>query len=89
MTTNMATTLPRYTSRIENPLRDLISDETFQQLQEQGLLDEKGLRDYLIRTEFRALRKTGWGASDAIEKLREQYPYLQFDTLRKIVYALR
>jgi len=27
-------------------------------------------------------------AYDAIEKLREEYPYLQFDTIRKIVYKL-
>ena len=28
-------------------------------------------------------------AYEAIEELREQHPYLQFDTIRKIVYGLR
>jgi len=72
-----------------NPLKDLISDDLFLKLMNLGVLDEKGLRDHAIRERFRALRMKGMSTSAAIEILREDYPYLQFDTLRKIVYGIR
>ncbi|HCR48148.1 MAG TPA: hypothetical protein PLL64_00375 [Rhodothermales bacterium] len=72
-----------------NPLRDLISDDLFLKLMELGVLDEKGLRDHTIRERFRQIRLSGVSTSTAIEILREDYPYLQFDTLRKIVYSIR
>lgn len=71
----------------ENILRDIISDEAYYTLREHGLLDEKGLRDYHIRKRFRELRDT-MQATEAIEILQKQYPYLQYDTLRKIVYQM-
>jgi len=69
-----------------NPLADLIPDELYTLLDQHHLLSEKGLRDYAIRARFRTLRDAHLSAGDAIETLREEYPYLQFDTLRKIVY---
>ncbi len=69
-----------------NPLADLISDEVYQMLVEHDLLDEKGVRDYCIRQRFRQLRAQNVSAYDAIERIQEEYPYLQFDTIRKIVY---
>ena len=69
-----------------NPLAELISDDTFRVLEQNDLLSEKGLRDYQIRKKFRTLRNQDMPAFDAIEYLREEYPYLQFDTIRKIVY---
>ncbi len=74
----------QYDSR--NPLEELMSDELFQVLEQHDLLSEKGVRDYQIRRKFRLLRAEDMPASDAIEYLREEYPYLQFDTIRKIVY---
>ena len=53
-----------------------------------GLLNEKGVRDFQIRRRFRDMRDENIPAYDAIEQLREEYPYLQFDTIRKIVYKL-
>ncbi len=73
---------------VANPLSDLISDDLYELLEHHSLLSEKGIRDYQIRTKFRALRDQEVPACDAIEQLREQYPYLQFDTVRKIVYKL-
>jgi hypothetical protein len=73
----------------DNPLRELISGDVYALLAEHNLLNAKGIRDYKIRQEFRALRDQDVSASDAIEELRDRYPYLQFDTLRKIVYGLR
>ena len=69
-----------------NPLAGLISDEVYSVLEEHDLLSEKGIRDYQIRRRFRAMRRDNIPAYDAIERLREEYAYLQFDTIRKIVY---
>lgn len=79
----------RSSHEMENPLDGLVSDEVYRQLLEHNVLSEKGVRDFQIREQFRALRGYDTPASDAIEALREQYPYLQFDTIRKIVYGLR
>lgn len=73
----------------QNPLQGLISPDTYALLAEHNLLNEKGVRDYKIRSKFRKLRKSDVPAYKAIELLREEYPYLQFDTIRKIVYGLR
>lgn len=73
----------------ENPLEGLVTEEVYRQLLEHNLLSEKGVRDFKIRRAFRALRRRDTPASEAIEALRQEYPYLQFDTIRKIVYGLR
>ncbi|MCK9209492.1 MAG: hypothetical protein M0P61_01515 [Ignavibacteriaceae bacterium] len=75
-------------SKMENPLADLISDDIYQLLNDHGLIDEKSVRDYKIRKKFRTLRTSKISAGDAIDAIREEYPYLQFDTIRKIVYQL-
>jgi hypothetical protein len=76
-------------SGTNNPLAELISDDVYNLLISRGLIDEKSVRDYIIRKKFKNLRANKISASDAIETLREEYPYLQFDTLRKIVYQPR
>ncbi len=73
-------------SGIQNPISDLINDETYALLNNRGLINEKMVRDYLIRQRFRDMRKQKVKASEAIDALRAEYPYLQFDTIRKIVY---
>ena len=72
-----------------NPLDGLVPEEVYQTLVQHNLLNEKGVRDYKIREQFRALRADNVPAYEAIEELREAHPYLQFDTIRKIVYGLR
>lgn len=74
---------------LENPLFDLINDETYNLLQSRGLINEKSVRDHIIRRKFREMRNNNINATDAIEKLRSDYPYLQFDTIRKIVYQIQ
>lgn len=75
------------TSRFrKNPLKELVADEVYAVLVEYNLLDERNVRNYQIRQEFRSLRKKKVPATDAIEQLRERHPYLQYDTIRKIVY---
>ncbi len=73
---------------VHNPLSGLIGDEVYKLLESHNLLNEKGVRDYQIRQRFREMRSDDVPAYDAIESLREEYPYLQFDTIRKIVYKL-
>jgi len=71
-----------------NPLEGLISNDIYDVLDDHNLLSEKGVRDYQIRKAFKTMRSQNVPAYDAIEMLREEYPYLQFDTIRKIVYKL-
>ena len=71
-----------------NPLSGLIEDDIYELLDTHNLLNEKGVRDYQIRKRFREMRGEDIPAYDAIESLRDEYPYLQFDTIRKIVYKL-
>ena len=75
-------------AKIDNPLNDLISDEIYDLLNAHGVIDEKSVRDYQIRKKFKQLRSTKISAGDAIDVIREDYPYLQFDTIRKIVYQI-
>jgi hypothetical protein len=75
-------------AKIDNPLSDLISDDIFDLLTAHGLIDEKSVRDYQIRKKFKQMRAGKVSAGDAIDSIREEYPYLQFDTIRKIVYQI-
>ncbi len=74
------------TKKIINPIPELISDDIYLRLKEHNLIDDKAVRDYLIRKKFKELRAKKISAGDAIDNIREEYPYLQFDTIRKIVY---
>ena len=73
---------------VENPLRGILDDETYTFLERNKLFSEKALRDYKIRLLFRDMRNE-MSAGDAIDRIREMYPYLQFDTVRKIVYQIQ
>lgn len=72
-----------------NPLADLISDNVYDILNSRGLINEKTVRDYQIKRQFKEMRETKMSATNAIDKLRDAYPYLQFDTIRKIVYQIQ
>ena len=72
-----------------NPLSEFLSDDLYQLLRANDIINEKGLRDFIIRRVFRQMKeshdlKTG----DAINKIQSLYPYLQIDTIRKIVYKV-
>lgn len=71
---------------MRNPIRDFVPDDTLSKLRAHRLLDEKQLRDYHIRQIFKVARDKKLSAADAIEFVQREYPYLQFDTIRKIVY---
>jgi hypothetical protein len=80
---------PQVNNQSQNPIAELINDDTYSLLTSRGLIDEKSVRDYIIRKKFKTMRSQKVSASDAIESLREEYPYLQYDTIRKIVYQPR
>ncbi len=69
-----------------NPLSDLINNEIYNLLKSKGLFNETSLRDRLIRKRFKSLRIKKYRVSDAIDIIRQDYPYLQFETIRKIVH---
>ena len=71
---------------LRNPIADLIPDELYELLERNHVLSEKGVRDHEIRTRFRTLRDAHISAGDASDRIRDEHPYLQFDTIRKIVY---
>lgn len=73
---------------MDNPLAELISDDTYNLLCMYRLINNKSLRDYQIRKKFRQLRTIKVSAIDAIGIIKEFYPYLQIDTIRKIVYCV-
>jgi hypothetical protein len=78
---------PQIKSKSENPLSELIDDETYNNLKKYKLLDEKAIRDYKIRQMYKDMRRE-MSAGEAIDKIQEMFPYLQFDTIRKIVYQV-
>lgn len=70
-----------------NPLGDLIDDDTYTLLMQHRLLDSRALRNYQIRKTYREMREQ-MSAGDALEQLHTMHPYLEFDTIRKIVYQM-
>jgi len=70
---------------VNNPLKPQLSDEIFHFLLKNNLLREKGLRDYVIRQRYHKL-KGHYPTYVIIEMLQDEYPYLQYDTIRKIIY---
>jgi hypothetical protein len=72
-----------------NPLAGILTDEAFSALRSNDLINEKSLRDYIIRQMFLTLKHKGaMKTIDAIQELTTMYPYLQRDTIRKIVYRV-
>jgi hypothetical protein len=73
-------------NKTKNPLAELISDDIYELLDSRGLINKKTVRDYMIRQRFDSLREKELSTGDAIEKIQQDYPYLQFDSIRKIIY---
>src|SRR5271165_4837093 len=72
-----------------NPVPDLIPDEMYQILLAHDLISEKGIRDHIIRKAFKAMRdEQELKSCEALARLQAVYPYLQIDTIRKIIYRI-
>jgi hypothetical protein len=78
--------LKKTLAKPENPLPELINDDTFELLYSKGFFSDNAIRDYLIRKKFIQLRSKKISVADAIETIMDDYKYLEFDTIRKIVY---
>lgn len=71
----------------ENPVSDIVDKKTYEVLNKERVFSEKAIRDYIATKIFRYCRsELNMSAGDAIDTVREYYPYLRFDTVRKIVY---
>jgi len=71
---------------VKNPLSELITDDIYNMLVNKGLINENSVRNYLIKKKYHELRMQKVSTGDAIEHIREEFPYLQHDTIRKLVY---
>ena len=74
---------------MSNPIRQILPDDLFSMLLELNLINRKVLRDFEIKRKYKLLRRQGNKSTEAIELLLAQYPYLQFDTVRKIIYSIK
>jgi hypothetical protein len=73
----------------QNPVPDLIPDEFYEILRAHDLISEKGIRDHIIRKAFKTMRdEQALKSSEALTRLQAVYPYLQIDTIRKIIYRI-
>ncbi|MFK7971069.1 MAG: hypothetical protein AB8F95_11910 [Bacteroidia bacterium] len=74
---------------MRNPIHPIVSDELYNTLIQLNLLNTKKIRDFEIKRYYRFLRDTGVKSGEAIERILDYYPYLQFDTIRKIIYTVK
>ena len=74
---------------MSNPIYQIVSDELYSTLLQLNLLNKKVLRDFQIKRRYLELRKSGFRSADAIDRILEEYAYLQFDTVRKIIYSVK
>ena len=74
---------------MSNPIHQIVTDELYVKLIQLNLLNEKVIRDFQIKRRYLELRRNGSRSADAIESVLDDYPYLQFDTVRKIIYSVK
>lgn len=73
------------TEHLENPVPELLDTFVFNKLQELGLINSNEVRNLLIRQMYKKNRET-MNTGESIEKILEKYPYLQFDSVKRIIY---
>ena len=73
---------------MNNPIAHIVNDDLYTRLEHLDLLNLKKIRDYEMRFMYEDFKKD-MNATDAIERVREEFPYLQFDTVRKIIYSVK
>ncbi|MFK7922799.1 MAG: hypothetical protein AB8H47_12620 [Bacteroidia bacterium] len=74
---------------MSNPIRQIVTDDLYSKLVSLNLLNQKVIRDFLIKRQYLDLRRSGYRSAEAIEMVLDDYPYLQFDTVRKIIYSVK
>lgn len=68
-----------------NPIPELISDTDYERLFAKGFIDERALRDYLLKKEYEECRDNGMRSGKAIKKITNGIK-LKPDSVRKILY---
>ncbi len=74
---------------MSNPINQIVTDDLYVKLIQLNLLNEKVIRDFQIKRRYLELRNGGLRSAEAIEAVLDDYPYLQFDTVRKIIYSVK
>lgn len=67
-----------------NPIGEIIDDVTYAKLIDHQLLDERGIRDYVMKQEYAELRRTH-KQGETLDIMAQKYTYLQPDTIKSIV----
>lgn len=74
---------------MNNPIHQIVPDDLYLKLEQLNLLNQKAIRDLQIKRRYLQLREAGVRSAEAIEAILEEYAYLQFDTVRKIIYSVK
>lgn len=72
----------------ENPIPEIVDAITYRRLNEFGLLDTTGLRNYCIKRRYRQYRDMGLNMYDSLALLAKEY-HLSYDYLRKMTSVER
>lgn len=74
---------------MRNPIYQILTDDLYSTLQSLNLLNNKVIRDFQIKRRYLEFRKGGYKSAEAIDRILDEYKYLQFDTVRKIIYSIK
>ena len=66
----------------------LMTEDDFNRMVNDGLFNRTKIRDIELADKYTKLRQNKIKKDDCIDLLRQEYPYLQFDTIRKIIYGI-
>lgn len=69
-----------------NPLKGILEDRLFNELLENGFLNERAVRDHYIKQRYAQL-KDQHKPREVFRIIQKEFPYLSVDTVRKIVYS--
>lgn len=72
----------------ENPIPEIVDAITYRRLNELGLLDTMGLRNYCIRKRYHKLLDEGFSMYDSLARLSREYG-LSYEYLRKMMSVKR
>lgn len=70
----------------ENPIKHLVDDETFMRLSKAGVLNKTAVRNFAIKLKFTEMRKEKKSVQLILALLHQEYPYVGYEALRKIIY---
>jgi len=69
-----------------NPLGEFIPDHLYHELNAQGFLNERAIRDYYLKKRFNELRAS-YSPREIFSLLQKEFSYICEDTIRKIIYT--